>query len=278
MSDLADLLRSLGARVSVTALLTHGQRALTLLAAALTVACLSCVALPSRSRAFSLTASLTPDALSAPTNISMSMTLAEGADAPKPISDVVVYGPSGLRLDIGGLATCQRSKLEAEGPSGCPAESRVGFGGGVGFAELGSTTVKEPYTLDFFLAPRERGHLSILIYANASQPIPVELVLSAKEVSGPRPYGFGIAVEVPPISTVAGAANAGVESSYVSLGASNVAYYRTIHGVRKLVHVKGLIAPAKCPSGGFPFETIVTFEEGTTSTAKRLSPCPVVSR
>ncbi|HEX3434929.1 MAG TPA: hypothetical protein VHT25_12815 [Solirubrobacteraceae bacterium] len=249
-----------------------------LLAAVTLVACLSAVTLTSRSQAFTLTASLTPDVLGAPTNLSTSMTLSEGADLRNPISHVVAYGPAGLQLDPRGLATCERTQLEAEGPLGCPAESRVGFGGGVGAVELGNTVVKEPYTLDFFLAPSEHGHLRILIYADASHPISVDLVMTAREVVGPRPYGFGLAVEVPPISAIPGAANAWVESSYFSLGASNVAYYRTVHGDRKLVHVEGLIAPARCPSGGFPFETILTFEDHTTSTGRYVSPCPRTHR
>jgi hypothetical protein len=250
------------------------QRAHWLLAAVIPVACVGAVALAAPSQAFTLTASLTPDVLGAPTNISTSMTLAEGAGVPKSVSDVVAYGPAGLRLDVGGLATCERRKLEAEGPRGCPAESRVGFGGGVGAAELGDTTVKEPYTLDFFLAPPEHGHLRVLVYANASRPISVELVMLARETSGPRPYGFGLAVEVPPISAIPGATNAWVQSGYVSLGASNVAYWRTIHGDRKLVRVKGLIAPISCPNGGFPFETVITFADRTTSTGRYVSPCP----
>ncbi len=245
-----------------------------LLAAAILLAGLSGLALTSPSQAFTLTANLTPNVLGVPTNLSTSISLADGTDVPKPVSNVVAYGPAGLTLDVRGIATCERTKLEADGPSGCPAESRVGFGGGVGAVELGSTIVKEPYTLDFFLAPLEHGNLRVLIFVNASRPIPVGLVLTAREMHGPRPYGFGLAVEVPPISTVPGAALASVESNHVSLGASNVAYFRTIHGDRRLVHVKGLIAPARCPSDGFPFKAILTFQDRTTSTGRYVSPCP----
>lgn len=246
----------------------------TLLAAALLVACACATPLPPPAQAFTLSASLTPDVLGAPTNLSTTMTLAEGDGVPEPVSGVVAYGPAGLKLEVSGLATCERTNLEVEGTRGCPAESRVGFGGGVGLVDLGATTVKESYTLDFFLAPREHGHLRILVYVDAVRPIPVELVLIAREVPASSPYGFGLAVEVPPIPTVPGGANVSVESSYVSLGASNVAYYRTVHDKRELVHVRGLIAPARCPRAGFPFETTVTFEDRTTSTGKYLAACP----
>ncbi|HLM86032.1 MAG TPA: hypothetical protein VK272_07590 [Solirubrobacteraceae bacterium] len=241
-------------------------------------ACLSGVALGSPSQTFTLGASFTPNELGAPTNLSTNMTFASSAGVPQPVSDVVAYGPAGLAVDVHGIPTCERAKLEADGPSGCPAQSRVGFGGGVGVVELAGALVKEPYTLDFFLAPREHGHLAMLIYVSAANPVPVQLVLAAKGIHGPRPYGFGLAVEVPAVNTLPGAALASVETSYASLGGANIAYYRTIHGKRKLVHVKGLIEPATCPSGGFPFEALVTFAEGSTSTGSYSSPCPRARR
>jgi hypothetical protein len=231
-------------------------------------------ALGSPTQTVTLGAGFTPNELGAPTNLSTTLTFASSAGLPDPVSDVVAYGPAGLSVQVHGVATCQRAKLEADGPSGCPAESRVGFGGGVGVFDLAGLPVKEPYTLDFFLAPQEHGHLAILIYADAVNPVAVQFVLTAREVHGPRPYGFGLAVEVPPISTVPGAANASVESSFASLGGANIAYYQTIHGKRALMHVKGLVAPATCPPGGFPFEAIVTFADGSTSTASYSSPCP----
>lgn len=235
---------------------------------------LASLAAASPSPAFTLTARLTPNVLGVATNLSTTMNLVEGMGVPKPLSGVVAYLPAGLRFDVRGMATCERTTLETDGPRGCSAESRVGFGGGVGTVELGGMIVKEPYTLDFFLAPREHGHLALLIYANGANPAPVALVLTAREVPAPRPYGLGLAVDVPSVSSVPGAANASVETSYVSLGSPNVAYFRTIHGHRKLVHVSGLLAPRSCPRGGFPFETIVTFEDHTTSTGSYLFPCP----
>jgi hypothetical protein len=221
-----------------------------------------------------LSASLTPNVLGAPTNLAASATLASSEGLPQPVSDFVVYVPAGLRVDVRGVATCQPVRLELDGPAGCPAQSRVGFGGGVGAFELAGAPVKEPYTLDLFLAPRERGRLAVLIYADAVAPVAVQLVLTAREVPAPKPYAFGLAVEVPPVPTVPGAGDASVESGYISLGGADVAYYKTIAGRRKLVHVQGVIAPASCPHSGFPFQAIATFADGTTSSATYASPCP----
>jgi hypothetical protein len=226
------------------------------------------------SQAFTFDAAFTPNVLGASTNVSATMDFAPALGVPEPLSDVVAYGPAGLSIDVHDIATCEPAELETAGPSGCPARSRVGFGGGVGILEIAGAPVKEPYTLDFFLAPREHGRLAILIYVDAESPVAVHLVLTAKEVQGPRPFGFGLAVAIPPLATFPGAAGASVESSYASIGGANVAYYETIHGRRRLAHVKGVLAPATCPRGGFPFEAFVTFAGGATSTAAYASPCP----
>lgn len=244
-----------------------------IVAVALASTCIFAVASVAPAAAFVLEARLTPDALGVPTNLSSRMTLSDGGALPGPASRLAVYGPAGLRLDLRGLATCRRTTLEADGPEGCPLESRLGFGGGVAAVDLGSQTVREPFTLELFLAPAERRRLTILIYASAKSPIAAQLVLTAREARGAPPYGFGLVVDVPPVDVLPEGASASIESSYVSLGSPNVAYYETVGGARKLVHVKGLIAPATC-SVGFAFEAIVTFADGTTSTGKYLSSCP----
>ena len=47
-----------------------------------------------------------------------------------------------------------------------------------------------------------------------------------------------------------------------------------VDGRKRLVHVKGLTVPKKCPSGGFPFEVTISFEDGTASTDKYTLACP----
>jgi hypothetical protein len=240
--------------------------------------CAKGTALAASPQPLTLTTSFTPNELASPTNLSATLGLALAGGVPQPLQELTGYAPAGLSVDVRGLPTCAQATLERWGPRGCPVESRIGFGGGVGVLELAHVLVKEPYTLDFFLAPRERGQLTILIYAKGIEPISVQLVLHAKEVRGSAPYGFGLAVEVPPISTIPGAEDASVESGYVSLGGANVAYFRSLHGKRTLERVKGLIEPAKCPRGGFPFEIVAGFIGGATGVGTYASPCPAAGR
>jgi hypothetical protein len=219
--------------------------------------------------------SFTPDKLGAPTNLSITAKFVSSTGGPpSPITKLTLYAPAGLAVDARGAGTCTATKLAERGPSGCPPNSRVGFGGGVGLLELPKSIIREPYTLDFFFAPSEHGHLALLAYASAVSPVPVELVVVAKEVHAPKPYGLGFSVEIPPISTFPGAPLASVESAFATFGATNVAYYETVHRKRMLVHLKGMVVPKTCPRGGFPSEGTIDFADGTTLTVNPTIPCP----
>jgi len=220
-------------------------------------------------------ASFNPDRLGAPTNVSVTGKFASTTGGlPSPITHITAYLPAGVEIDARGAGTCIAAKLEQLGPSGCPADSRVGFGGGEGLIELAKETIREPYTLDFFFGPRENGHLAVLAYVKASSPAAFELVLVAKEFHAPKPYGLGFAIAVPPIATLPEASNASVESAFLTFGSTNVAYYKTVHGKKKLLHVRGVVVPKTCPPDGFAIRATVDFEDGTTLTVDPTVPCP----
>ena len=237
-------------------------------------ACLIGAALAFASETFTATTYFTPDKLGAPTNLSAKAIFASNGSVPTPVGNVLAYGPAGLEVDVVGTGICAKATLEMDGPSGCLADSRIGFGGGIGLVEIAKEVIKEPYTLDFFLGPKENGHLVILVYANAVSPVSVQLVIVAKEVRGPKPYGLGFTFEIPPIPTLPGASYASIESAHFTVGSQKVAYYQTVHGKRKLIHVKGLIVPKTCSKGGFPFKVTINFLDGTQSTDTYTSPCP----
>ncbi len=229
----------------------------------------------SGAQSITLHARFTPDRLGVPTNLSATGALvsADGG-IPSPVTKVAFYTPAGAKLDLHGTGTCTAIELERFGPSECPANSRAGFGGGVGVFRLAGETIREQFTVDLFLAPREAGHLALLAYVRAIDPASIELVLKAKEIKAPKPYGLGFSVEVPLIPTIPGASDASVESAFVTLGSANVAYYETVHGKRTLQRLRGLISPKTCPLGGFPFQSVFDFADGTTTTANTVIPCP----
>ncbi len=245
-------------------------------AALLLGACLVLATVARAEESLTVHASFTPDRLGAVTNLSLTASFLSGeANPPSPVTRVTLYAPAGIEVDALGAGTCAAAALRQRGPSGCPADSRAGFGGGIGVLTLPKEKVHATYTLDFFFAPREDGRLRLLVYASSRAPIGVELVLIAKQIPAPRPYGLGFSVEVPPISTFPGAPNASIESAFVTIGAPNVAYYELIRGRKRLVHIRGIVMPKKCPAGGFPTEGIVDLADGTALTVNSTIPCPL---
>jgi hypothetical protein len=217
----------------------------------------------------------TPDRLGAATNLSITASFASSAEAPpSPISRLTLYGPAGLGIQARGAGTCTQAALERRGPAGCPADSRVGFGGGVAVLALPGELVRESFTLDFFFASPEHGRLRLLVYASGVSPVAAALVVVAKEIPAPKPYGLGFSVQVPQVSTVPGAEYVSIESAFATIGSSEVAYYKTVHDRHMLVHVKGLIVPRKCPAGGFPTRGMVEFADGASFTVDPRIPCP----
>ena len=144
-------------------------------------------------------AGFSPDVPGAPTNAFGSATIGStDLPVPSPISHVDVLGPAGLTLDLEGTGTCTKEKLEQIGPQACPVDSKAGFGGGEGAYELAHEIVREPYTLDFFLADNQPGHVSLLIFLKGSSPVSIEIVLTATVFQGSPPTGSASASKCPP--------------------------------------------------------------------------------
>jgi hypothetical protein len=222
-----------------------------------------------------LHATFTPDLLGMPTNASGTATITSvGSALPPPIVGFTVLGPAGTTVDLTGTGTCSAARLSANGPSACPADSRAGFGGGIAGAQLGSQIIEEPFTLDLFLGSNDPKHIVLLIYAEGVSPVAVQLVFTAPVVKEPKPYGLGFHFNVPIIPTLPGASAAAVIKAHLTIGATNVAYFKRVHGHRKLVHVKGIILPRRCPAGGFPLKSEFFFADGTTTVGQVAVPCP----
>jgi hypothetical protein len=220
-------------------------------------------------------AGFSPDVLGAPTNVFGSARIGStDLPLPSPIEHVNVYGPAGVTLNLEGSGTCREEALKQLGPSGCPADSKAGTGGGEGAYELGGEVINEAYTLEFFLSDNRPGHIAMIILLRGSDPVSIEVVFPATVITGPKPYGLGFSVDVPLIKVLPEASDATATTSFLNLGAHNVTYYKKVHGRRKLFHVEGIVLPKHCPHGGWPVASSFTFEDGSTVMAKHTVPCP----
>ena len=219
-------------------------------------------------------AGFSPDRLGVPANAFGSATIGStDLPVPSPITHVNVLGPAGVTLNLAGTGTCSLTTLENIGPQACPADSKAGFGGGEGAYEIAKEVINEKFTLDFFLSDNKPGHVQMLIYLDGATPVSIQLVFTATVIQEPKPYGLGFSLNVPLIKVLPEASDASATSSFITLGADNVAYYKKVHGKRKLVHVKGIITPTTCPRGGWPVAVQFSFEDGSTVMAKHTIPC-----
>jgi hypothetical protein len=220
-------------------------------------------------------AGFSPDALGVPTNVFGAATIkSTKLPVPSPITHITVMGPAGLTLNLEGTGTCTAKTLENIGPQGCPANSKAGFGGGMGAYEIAHQITEEAFTVDFFLGDNRPGHTVLLIYLEGSTPVSIQLVFRAPVIKEPKPYGLGFSLNVPPIHVLPEASDASALSAFFTAGAKNVAYYKKVHGKRRLFHVKGIITPKTCPRGGWPGASEFTFEDGSTVKTSVKIPCP----
>ena len=246
-------------------------------AALLVCACPIVAAVAWAGETLTIHASFTPNELGASTNLSATATFGSAAAGPQsPAVKVTAYGPAGMSVDTrgAGICTATAAMLQAAGPTICPANSRIGFGNGVGLFEIGKEIIPGHFTLEFFLAPSRQGQLAMLVYVNSVTPASDQKALVAREVRGPKPYGTGITFDVPTTPSLPGAGLGWEEHVSLTLGSAHVAYYRTVHGKRKLIHVRGIVLPKTCPRGGFPIEGQVGFADGTTTTTTSVVSCP----
>jgi hypothetical protein len=95
------------------------------------------------------------------------------------------------------------------------------------------------------------GGGGLLFYTQGTSPVSLEIVSTGKyKPSHQPPYGEELVTEVPPVASVPGAPLASVKTIKIKAGAA-------IKKGKKLISYGTL--PSKCPKGGFPVKTEVTF-------------------
>jgi hypothetical protein len=182
---------------------------------------------------------------------------------PSQITGVTVYSPAGTKVNQAGFVTCPPATLENIGPSGCPKKSQASPIGTAGVVDpIGGELVKENATLQAFFAPG--GGLQF--YANAASPISAQLLVAKGNFSSSSaPYGVKFTSTVQLVDSVPGAPPVSTESINLKVGAAYKKGKKT---------VSYLTLPNKCPKGGFPLKSEITFATGEVSSAEYKAPCP----
>ncbi len=179
------------------------------------------------------------------------------------LTHVNFYLPAGTKLHPQGFVTCAQATLENIGPSGCPKKSQASPVGSAGVVDpIGGELVKENATLQAFFAPGN----NLQFYVNAASPISAQLVVSTGHfVTAKAPYGPELNAAVQLVQSVPGAPPVSTESINIKVGAAYKKGKKTIsYGT----------LPSKCPKGGFPVKSELTFATGETVTTMYKARCP----
>lgn len=268
--------------------MTHSRLFCALFAAALLAAP---VAGAQATNIATITPQFQPDKLGSPTSLLFGMKIADSSGgAPTPISRAVVRLPAGMGVDTTGVGTCSQATLQSGGPSACPTTALIGVGSTTLEADLGGTIITEVATLTPFLGPPQGGRVAFELYGDGRTPISEQLTLEGILQPDAAPYSQQLVLPVPTIATVPGGPNASVIQFQLTVGASNIQYYRTVTVIKKvrvhrrivkrkvkqrrLFHVRGIVVPKSCPAGGFPFSLVLTYQDGTSTTTDAAAPCP----
>jgi hypothetical protein len=181
---------------------------------------------------------------------------------PLPLTGANVYLPAGTKLHPQGFATCSQAILESHEIQKCPKKSIASpLGEVLGVVSFGGTRVDEKATVQAFFTAG--GGLAF--FTEGRSPASLEVLSTGRFTTSPKPFGPTLRAEVPLVTTVPEAPYASVESIKIKVGA---AYMKG----KKLISY-GYV-PSKCPKGGFPAKTELTFLGGETSTTTIKVPCP----
>jgi hypothetical protein len=225
----------------------------------------------------SLQASFSPDRLATPTTIGFTFRLStlEGV-APPPLSKMSLQLPAGMNYTTTtlGLALCKPQVLQAEGPDGCPANSRLGSGSASVEVPFGTGAGHEIPEIQAVAGPSTSGNLVVLFYANGLYPVSAQLEFSGEVLPDTGHFGSQLALNVPLVTSVPGGPDVSIVRVQAEIGPRHLTYYKRVHGHRVPFQPRGVAVPEHCPRGGFPFAAEFTFQDSSQTSATTSVPCP----
>ncbi|MHB1468580.1 MAG: hypothetical protein ACYCX7_05425, partial [Solirubrobacteraceae bacterium] len=115
-------------------------------------------------------------------------------------------------------------------------------------------------------------------YAEGKRPVVTDIVFSGILLPAGEPFGGKVSIGVPLVSTLPGAPYVSVVRLRATIGPEQVTYYERHGGLTFAYKPLGILMPASCPHGGFPFAAAFTFSDETTAHARTDARCPAKRR
>ncbi len=218
-----------------------------------------------------------PDRAGARTTIELSLRISgPRGTTPVPVTSLDLRLPAnmGIATTTLGQANCDPIDLVDGGLNGCSANARIGFGDATAGVPVGSQTVHEKASLNALMGPPIEDHLEVLFYVEALEPVFAQLVLPSTVQEGSPPYGEQLDTSIPLIQAWPEGPDLALETFNSTIGPLHLTYFREVNGKVVPYYPHGIRVPGNCPAGGYPFAALLSFQDGTHTTAVYHVPCP----
>jgi hypothetical protein len=230
------------------------------------------------SQAMHFSTTLSPERLDGATSVGLKIEIATPAEripAPMRVLDVRYPANLGIALSGLGIETCTATVLETMGPAGCPVDSVMGYGQALGEISYGPEIIRERASVTIVRAEDLDGHLALLFDAQGLSPVLANIVFPGVLLPARAPYGGDIHISVPLVPSLPEAPDVAVVRLSATIGpAAGLSYREVEHGRSISYTPRGILLPARCPRGGFPFRANITFEGGGRAAADTKVLCP----
>jgi hypothetical protein len=223
-----------------------------------------------------LTVAFNPDRIGARTTIEFGFRISGPRGAPpSPATSLDLRLPAhmGIATTTLGQSNCYPENLIARGLQGCSANSRIGFGDGTAIVPFGSESIQEKVSLNALMGPPVEGRLEVLFYLEGLFPVFAQLVLPGTVLNDTNPYGERINTTIPLVQAWPEGPDVALESFKSTIGPLHLTYHRQVSGQTISYQPHGIRVPQRCPAGGYPFAALLSFQDGTRTTAAYRVPC-----
>jgi hypothetical protein len=248
-------------------------------ARALALALTGCACLASSSSAMQsvhLRVAFRPERPGAQTTIEFALRISGPQNtAPSPLISLDLRLPAHMGIDTTtlGQSNCYAANLINGGLEGCSPNARIGFGDATAIVPFGSESVQEKASLTAFMGPPIENHLEVLFYAEALFPVFAQLVFPGVVLADTKPFGEQIATSIPLVQAWPEGPDVALETFHSTIGPLHLTYHRQVSGRTISYQPHGITVPRLCPSGGYPFAALLSFNDGMHAIADYHVPC-----
>lgn len=194
---------------------------------------------------------------------------------PLALTELELRMPEGMGLATTtlGQANCYPKPLLENGLSGCSENARLGFGDAVSVVPIRNHPIYARASLTALMGPPQTNHVQILFYAETLTPVFAQFVFPGVLQEDAPPFGDRLDTTIPLIEPWPEGPYIALSSFRSTIGPLHLMYHRQVNGKWIAYRPHGLLIPRRCPHGGYPFAAVLTFVDGTTSTADARVPC-----